>query len=508
MIAQEVSIAKSGICSEINDAVEGLCQIVRQAAVDGTAIHKVEQRIWDTILNVGHLALQQFLDLQGTGDLGEELTLPDGRQVKRLDATHIRGYISIFGYFEIERVVYGQGEKKKIDFAPLDNRLSLPESKFSHLLQDWDQMASTEQPYKQVSGLLERILGFEQHVDSLERMSRSMTGDAESFCWSREAPPAEEEGELLIETADGKGVPIRRPADVPVIHDHEHKSGPKPDRKKMATLGSVYSVNRFVRTPEEVVDALFRKPGEERPDWDRPQPCHRHVYASLTHEDSDGETLDGAAAVFGWIADEIETRDPLGVKEKVCIMDGQESLWNMKDCFQEDVPMTEVLDLLHVTPRLWKLAHIFCPGDMAKAEQFVRVRVLRILEGEVSSVVRGVRQTASRRKLPKAQRGKVERICAYFEKRKDQMRYDDYLSRGYPIASGVIEGACRHVVKDRLERTGMSWTIDGARAMLLLRSICTTGGWDEYIEYRVEKENERLYPHRAIIEQVEWSIVA
>jgi len=506
MVAQEVLFGKSNVCSEIDEAVQSLKEIVRNAAVEGTAMHVVEKRVWDSLLKLGHTTLQQFIDLQGTGDLGEQLTLPDGRQVQRLDGTHVRGYISIFGYFEIERVVYGQGEKKKIDFVPLDNRLSLPESKFSHLLQDWDQLASTEQPYKQVSGFLGRILGFEQHVDSLERMSRGMTIDAEGFCWSREAPPAEEEGELLVETADGKGVPIRRPADAPVIYDHKHKSGPKPDRKKMATLGAVYSVDRFVRSPEEVVEALFRKPDEERPDWDRPKPCHRHVYASLTYQDSDGVTIDGATTVFGWIAEEVDARDPQGMKEKVCIMDGQDSLWNMKDRVQEGVSMTEVLDLLHVTPRLWKLAHIFCPGDTAKAERFVRDRVLRVLEGEISSVMRGVRRMASLRNLSKARCGTVESICAYFEKRKDQMRYDVYLARGYPIASGVIEGACRHVVKDRLERTGMSWTIEGAQAMLLLRAIATTDQWDDYMEYRVEKENERLYPHRAIIEQVDWQL--
>jgi len=508
MVAQEASFAKSGLFCEINEAVESLSHIVRQAAEDGTAIHKVEQRVWDTLLKIGHLALQQFLDLQGTGDLGESLTLSDGKQVKRLEETHEREYVTIFGDFKIERVVYGSREGKKIEFVPLDTRLSLPESKFSYLLQDWDQMVSSEEPYNKVSRFLERILRLEQHVDSLERMSRKMTDDAEAFCWSREAPPAEEEGELLVETADGKGVPIRRSADVAPIHDHQHKRGPKPDRKKMATVGSVYSVDRFVRTSQEIVDALFRKPHEKRPDWDRPRPRHKHVYASLTHEDSEGNTIDGQAAVFGWIADEVKARDPQGIKEKVCIMDGQESLWSTKACLQENVPMTEVLDLLHVTPRIWQLAHLFCPGDDAQAEQFVRDRVLRILQGKVVSVVRGIRQTATRRKLRAAQREEVRRICGYFENNQERMGYDVYLKRGYPIASGVIEGACRHVVKDRMERTGMSWSIDGARAVLLLRAIFTTDQWDEFMEYRIEHECERLYPHRSVIEQVEWAIAA
>lgn len=508
MVAQEAAGAKSQIISQFQQQAEQLLQFVGQAAVEGISMHEVERGVFDSLLKMGHLAVKQFLHLQGNGDLGETITLPDGKQVKRLEQSHTRSYLSIFGLFEIERHVYGLGEGKKIDFVPLDTRLSLPESKFSYVLQDWDQMASTEEPYNEVSAFLQRILGLKQYTDSLERMSRNMTEDAESFCWSREKPPAKEEGELLVQTADGKGVPIRRAADAAVIEDHQHQSGPKPDRKKMATIGSVYTVDRFVRTPEQVLDALFRKPGDPRPDWERPKPCHKRVYASLNYENAEGDPIDGEAAVFGWIAEQVKLRDPKGIKETVCIMDGQKSLWNTKDCLQERVNMTELLDLLHVTPRVWKLAHIFCASNERQREQFVRGRVYRILQGKVAGVVRGIRQLTTRRRLAASARRKVETICSYFESNQDRMRYDVYLKRGYPIASGVIEGACCHVIKDRMERTGMSWTIPGAQAMLLLRAIFTTDQWGEFLQYRVERENKRLYPHRTILEQVDWPIAA
>ena len=264
-------------------------------------------------------------------------------------------------------------------------------------------MIATEEPYNEVSSFLQRILGLSQHVDSLERMSRDMAREADPFCWTCKTPPPTEEGEILVETADGKGIPIRRPADAPTIYDHQHRPGPKPDRKKMATVGSVYTVDRYVRTPEEVVEALFRKPGEDRPESNRPRPCHKHGYARLFCETDDGEIVDGQAGVFCWIADQVRRRDPNGTKEKVCIMDGDESLWNTKDLIQGwGFPSVNILDLLHVTPRLWKAAHIFHARESREAAKFVRMRVHRVLQGETSSVIRGLRRMASREIYPGA----------------------------------------------------------------------------------------------------------
>jgi hypothetical protein len=88
------------------------------------------------------------------------------------------------------------------------------------------------------------------------------------------------------------------------------------------------------------------------------------------------------------------------------------------------------------------------------------------------------------------------------------MKYDEYLKNGYPIASGVIEGACRHFVKDRMERAGLRWSIDGAQAMLDLRSTYLNDDWDEFTAYRVKKETEKLYPHRNVIKEIDWPLAA
>ena len=509
MIAQDQHISKAEV-EDLGAQVQELQQFVEQAAREGTAAHEVEGGLFRRLMSLGHRLFAQFFALQGSGDVGPQFTLPDGRVVERFPDTHPRDYTNIFGEFVLKRTVYGTRVGQKIEAVPLDARLQLPDSKFSHLLQSWTQLVATEQPYGQVSRVFETIFRLEQHVDSLERTSRRLSPDAEEFCWSRPVPPAAEEGELLVESADGKGVPIRHAADAPPIQNHQHRPGPKPDRKRMATVGAVYSVDRFVRTPEEVLEALFHDPTEPGSSPKRPRPQHKWTYARLNDDPDQPEAVNGLAATFGWLDTQLRARLARRRKpvEVICLMDGQESLWTMKTCQQEELKTVDVLDLLHVTPRLWTAAKLFHPREQGLAESFVREQTGRVLRGQVKTVIHSLRARATRRGLSAKKKLKLEEICRYFEKHQERMRYDEYLRRGYPIASGVIEGACRHVVKDRLERTGMSWTRPGAQAMLNLRAIWTCDQWDEFDKYRIERETARLYPYRDSLSALEWPIAA
>ena len=463
---------------------------VRRAAEDGQAIHEVERGLWRRVREMGHELLGQFLRLQGDGDLGETVTLPTGEEVHRLEGRHERRYVSIFGKFGLQRVVYGSREKQHIDFVPLDNRLQLPESVFSYVLQDWDQSLCVEEAFRQASATMWRMLELKQSVDSLEHMNQEMAQGATTFLLNR--PQPEKEGELVVASADQKGIVLRRQPDDPPPKAHRTK-GEKASQKRMATVATVYTVERYRRTPEEVVSALFRDASE--PTRDRPQPQHKEVWASLPQEDQPGS---GTAAAFAWLIGELHLRGRAKDKPLLFLSDGQESLWEARrDWLPERA--VDILDLLHVTPRLWKAAHVFHPEGSQEAEDFVRERVLRVLQGKAAGVVRGLREMATKHGLVGGKKKTLTTVCAYLEANVERMRYDDYLKAGYPIASGAVEGACRHLVKDRMERAGMHWTLPGAQAMLDVRSIYVSGLWDEYQNYRIESETERLYPHRKLV---------
>jgi hypothetical protein len=117
----------------------------------------------------------------------------------------------------------------------------------------------------------------------------------------------------------------------------------------------------------------------------------------------------------------------------------------------------------------------------------------------VEGVIRALRRLAGVRGLKRAKKKALDRICGYLHKNRRRMRYDEYLRAGYPIASGVIEGACRHLVKDRMERAGMHWTLEGAQAMLDLRSVWIAGQWEAFQKDRIQRHREHLYPHRDLV---------
>jgi hypothetical protein len=221
------------------------------------------------------------------------------------------------------------------------------------------------------------------------------------------------------------------------------------------------------------------------------------VWASLPQADVPAS---GMEAVFVWLLGELCRRNPGGAKEVVYLSDGQESLWEAQQQYLGGRCAVGILDLLHVTPRLWQAAHVFHAEKSAAAEAFVRERLLRVLRGQVAGVIHGLRVLGGRQRLTAARRKALRAVCNYLEKNRPRMRYDEYLAAGYPIASGVIEGACRHLVKDRMERAGMHWTIPGARAMLEVRSVYVSGQWEEYQAYRITQETQRLYPYREAME--------
>jgi len=503
MFSQTTADDKLG---ELHRLTAELGQYVHDAAREGTAIHEVERGIWTRVLNLGRQALGEFIADQGDGDLGETVTMPEGRVLRRLEERHRRVYQSIFGAYELERVVYGSREGQKIEWVPLDQRLHLPESGFSYVLQDWDQALGVEHAFSRIDETMSMMLGFRQSVDSLERMNRQMARTVESFRSSRRRPPAKEEGQILVLTADNKGIPMRRPAEHRPVGSHR-KKGEKANKKQMATVGAVYTVDPKVRTAAEVVAALFRDDVSKPDRQAQPVARHKRVWSSLTVE-RDGEVCRGQDEVFGWMAQEHSRRNGRGDKEVVCVMDGQGSLWEDRRKYLPLERLVEILDLLHVTPRLWAAAHLFHAEGSEEASGFVRCRLLGILEGRVGYVIGGLRQMGTKRKLRGQKLKRLRQICNYLEKNRDRMRYDEYLAAGYPIASGVIEGACRYVVKDRMERAGMRWTVEGAQAMLDLRSTYVNGQWEAFQSYRIEQETLRLYPDQQALASIDWPLAA
>jgi len=471
-----------------------LVERLRCAADQRQPIHRVEEVIFRDLLAMGLDLLRAFLALSGDGDAGPDLIVagdgPDDppQVLPRLDPPRRRPYLSIFGDVEVARVGYGDD---RLEAAPLDARLHLPRRQYSYLFQQWLGVFVVDDAHAEAIKKLETILGLGISVRTSEDLNREQGSDVEPFQNHLATPEAAEEGPILVVTADCKGVPLVRSAlppeeettdtPPPKSANPRRGKGEKANKKKMAAVGAVYTIEPFARTADEVIDEVMREEAAQR----RPKPTHKRVRAEL---------LVGKVALFVWLADEVIRRNPTATKPLIFLSDGERALHDRQgEYLPEDA--TCVLDLFHVMERLWKAAWCFFDESTQKREahQWVEKELRMLLEGKVGYVVGGLRQMMTKRGLKGTRRKTVREVTGYFERNRARMKYDEYLEAGYPIGSGVVEGACRHLVKDRMERAGMRWHPDGAQAMLNLRATYLNEEWDSFWAYHVEQEDERLY---------------
>jgi hypothetical protein len=354
-------------------------------------------------------------------------------------------------------------------------------------LQEWGAALGSEEPYEKAAHFLETILGMPLWGSVVETVMHKSCVDVPQFYANRQGPNAETEKEIIVATGDGKGVVMRKDQlEKKVVKKRLRKLRKRGERvkkqvdeadkklgkKKMSTVIGVYTVASHERTVE---DFLTRGKKEDK----RPRPCNKVIQA----------TLEGKESAFQRLKDEVAKRDPKKEKQGVAIVDGEHKL---RQLMKKHLPwFLIIIDIYHVMEYLWKGAHVFHKEGSPEAASWMTDKLSKLLLGKVKEVItefKGLLQTLSGEK-----KEQLRKVMMYLENGKTHMRYDIYLKRGYPIGSGVVEGACKNLVKDRMEQCGMRWTIAGAEAVLKMRSIQINGMTRDYWRYHIAQEKQRLY---------------
>jgi hypothetical protein len=186
-------------------------------------------------------------------------------------------------------------------------------------------------------------------------------------------------------------------------------------------------------------------------------------------------------------------RDPTQQRHWVVLIDGlphQIKLINrvMK---KHNIKATIVMDFIHVLEYVWKAAWCFYEKGDEHVEAWAEKYALKILHGHGNQVAKGMRISATKQGLIK--RDNIDKCANYLLKNKHRLQYGDALKKGYPIASGVIEGACRHLINDRLDITGARWSLKGAEAILRLRSLKSSGDFNDYWVFHKKQSSKSVY---------------
>ena len=445
--------------------------------------------------------LQDHLDLRAAREerAAREHRAPavgaDGITRNRLETGHGRLLATLFGAVRVTRCAWRRPGAPSL--CPADAALSLPACRPSHALARLAALeaarGSFEAAHAAVTGRCGPVIGKRQAGQAVV----TAAGDIAAFYAARVPVPCTA-STLLVISADAKGIVMRpgalRPATAKAAARQGRMrtrltAGEKPNRKRMATLACVYDAEPAPRRPHDIIAPPGGRHGHRTP---RPRPRATAKWLAGSVEHDPAEVI---AAAF----DQAEARDPQHRRTWVVLVDGAEHQLDLirAEAARRRVTIHIVIDLIHVLEYIWKAAWSLHPAGDPAAEDWVAVKALAVLAGDSARVAAEITAETDAAGLTAGQRNGADTCVRYLTSKDEFLRYDQALAAGWPIATGVIEGACRHLIGDRLDITGARWGLDGAEAVLTLRAVISNGDFDEYWRFHLAREHQRLYPGTA-----------
>lgn len=474
--------------AEGDRAFQDLLAFVRENAGRLQA-HEAEKSIFKRLLPIGLAAMKLYFAERGTGDVGPAIKRRGEPILDRENQLRERDYFSIFGKFDVPRSCYRTPGLPGV--FPLEAQVNFPERCYSYFLQEWMTVLEVEQPFKESAGFFEETFDLSLSESVLIDVAREAHQDYDSF-YKDNPPPTEKDGQKILSASfDGKGVPMIKKEAVKL--KAKLGKGEKRQRKKEALVGVCYTVDRKERSAEEVAERLVfpeaaRKRKElegQKDDSPRAENVRRMASLERTKE-----------KVVEDIKADAERRDPEHRLHLALLLDGALSLWKLvRKRFTEWKTVSFVLDIIHVVGYLWLAANALYKEGSEAGKHWVQQKLTEILRGRVGSVIGGLKQILTKRRLTKSKQKTLKKVIKYFKNHRRWMKYDEYLAAGLPIATGVVESACGSLPKHRMEGSGKRWSIPGAEAILLLRSLKKSNNNDlrAYWGFRARQVRARLY---------------
>ena len=465
---------------------------------------ELEEQVGVRGREVLRLLFQGHLDLLAGREVRRhDVTGEDGVLRTRAEKGRERPLATKFGQVTVSRIAYRAPGAPNVH--PLDAALNLPGEKHSHGLRKLAAVEAVRGSHEGAAAAVTRATGVKIGKRQAEELVLRAARDVDGFCGDRRPDPAPDDHALVL-TFDGKGIVMRpdalRPATAKAAAAAEGKlatrlsPGEKHGRKRMAELACVYDAVPVPRTPEDVIStpaqkrrkkkkAQAAKPeGKGKPR--EPQAKGKWLTASVT---SDIPAV--IAVAFG----EAERRDPGRRRKWAVLVDGNNAQIEAvtAEAASRGVTVTIIIDFIHVLEYLWQAAWSFFDKGEPAAEEWVAGQARKILHGKARQVAAGIRRRATACGYSAHERAGADECARYLENKKDYLDYPAALAKGWPIATGVIEGACRHIVKDRMDITGARWGLEGAEAILKLRALTASGDFDAYWRYHLRREHERVH---------------
>jgi hypothetical protein len=480
------------------DLFATLVEELQSAETAGLTACELEDLLGERGREVQRQLLQDHLDLRaareeqaaGRGHLAA--TGADGITRTRVETGHHRQLATLFGMVQVTRCAWRRPGAPNL--CPADAALSLPAPRCSHALARLAALEAARGSFEAAHAAITRRCGPVIGKRQIEQAVVSAACDIGAF-YAAHVPVPCTASTLLVLSADAKGIVMRpealRPATARAATRQGRMrtrlvAGEKPNRKRMATLTCVYDAGPAPRRPHDVIAPPGGRHGSRalRP---RPKASAKWLAGSVEHDPADM-----IKAAF----DQAEARDRQHQRTWVVLVDGAEHQLDLirAEAARRAVTIHIVIDLIHVLEYIWKAAWSLHPAADPAAEDWVAIKTLAVLAGDSSRATAEIIAEADAAGLAGGQRTGIDACVRYLTSKGQYLRYDQALAAGWPIATGVIEGACRHLIGDRLDITGARWGLPGAEAILTLRAVIANGDFDDYWRYHLAQEHQRLYP--------------
>ena len=432
--------------------------------------------------------LQDHLDARAAAEPRRaQVTGPDGIVRTRAEAGHTRPLASVFGPVRVSRIACRAPAARNAH--PADEQLNLPPGKHSHGLSKLVALAAARSSLAAACAEITARTGCQLGTRQCQQLARAAAADFAGFYASRRPPPGAAPGDVLVLELDAKGIAVLPGQQRPRSARAARKAVPKLDgrlsrgevrtRKRMAEVAAVFDITPVPRTAASILAPGPRPPG--------PQAAGKWLTASIA-----AAAADVVAAAFA----EADRRDPHYQRTWIALADGNKDQirWIRAQAAARGITITIVIDVIHVAEYLRDAAWCFFPEASPQAAPWVRDRAAAILDGHALQVAAALRDAAATSQLSAAKRKAVARTAHYLEASAPWLDYPRALAAGWPISTGVIEGACRHLVKDRMAITGARWGIETAEAILQLRALQANGDFDAYWDWHLHREHQRNHP--------------
>jgi hypothetical protein len=492
-------------------AFEALTATLASAEAGGWTHDQLEEHLEVEGREVLRLLFQDHLDLRAVreqhaiaqGRIGPVVDA-GGTGHRKVEQGHTRHLATVFGTVRVTRCAWRAHGARNL--YPADAALNLPDRLHSHGLQRRAAVEATRGSFQAAEQALSRHCGKVAGKRQVEQLTVAAARDIDAF-YQAAAPQPCSDGTLLVLSVDGKGVVMRPEA----LREETRKaavakgagtyrtrlaSGEKQGRKRMATLGTVYDADPAPRRPHDVLGPAITLHAS---DGDRDGGGRQRRQGPIaTAKWLTGSIATTSEQVIAAVFDQATQRDPTHRRTWVVLVDGARHQLDLirAEAARRGVPIHILVDFIHVIEYIWKAAWCFYQDGDPAAEPWVATHALRILAGDVDAVITALDQQATDASLTVQQRGGVDTCISYLKAKRDLLGYDTALSRGWPIATGVIEGACRHLIGDRLDITGARWGLHGAEAVLKLRALWSNGDFPTYWRYHVRQEHRRVHQAR------------